>query len=126
MNVGTGPLAARPEPWASMVDIITASQALEVAIHANTYRELQTALSEANKQLGYAKNYLSDAAKAYPVQSQTYLSLANATNQAMIQLDQIAMGVPRNNFSSYQSGTIYAFQGTMSSLYSQISRLQTY
>jgi len=113
-----------PEPWASMTDIITASQSLEDAIHACSYKSIQKDLKEAMKYLGYAKVYLTTAASAYPNQSSQFMNLANLVGQTISQLKMVAKGVPKKNFKSYQTGTIYAFQGNMSSLYKQVSAMQ--
>jgi hypothetical protein len=53
VGVGTAP----PEPWASRTDLLSASQALERAIHAASGPDAARALAEAAAQLLHARDY---------------------------------------------------------------------
>lgn len=119
----SGLVPASPEPFASLTDIITASQRLENAIHASTYDSIQSNIQSTLKYLQYAKDYLTTASKQYPNQSSQYLALANQVGLAMKQLQTIASNTPKTNFASYQSSTIYNYQGVLSALYQQTAKL---
>lgn len=51
----------KPEPFASMVDILTAAQYVEKAIHSANVTEVQTNMHSALQYLGYASAYLHTA-----------------------------------------------------------------
>ena len=113
---------ALPEPWASAVNVITASQYLESAIHANNCKHVKQYLCKAIKHLVYAKKYLSLAANTYSGQSQQqYCYLADQVGIAIGQLKHIKDNIPNKHLKEYQSTVIYNFQGTLSSLYQQLS-----
>jgi len=112
-----------PEPWASSIDIITASQALEGAIHAKKYSKIQSYLGMVDKYLSYSQMYLTAGAAAYPLQATVYNHLVGQVVSARQNLSQLEKGVPKTGFSQYQKGPLYDYQGVLGSLYRGISVL---
>jgi hypothetical protein len=117
--------SALPEPWASTVDIITASQYVEEAIHACDCKRTERNLSHAYKYLKYAHVYLESASTIYSAQSAVYQNLALQLITAMSELKHIKKHIPKSkHLKQYQQSVIYNYQGVLSSLYKQISALQ--
>jgi hypothetical protein len=107
----------RAEPWASYVDLITAGQELEVAIHAGTAVDAYWSCRRASEQLRHAGDYLRDYGD---------LTLANEVYQASQQAYSLgvqALSLPAGQLKAYQSGMIYPFQGVIGDLAGRIRRL---
>ena len=103
-----------PEPYASLVDILTSSQYLELAIHAKDKNTTVQNLNSAILYLKYAQSYF----KTYN-DKKMVVYLQSVINQ----LTKIKDNVPEQNLSDYQSKVIYMFQGNMSSLYRKVNKL---
>ena len=102
--------ATPPHLWASLTDVMTASQLVEDAIHAPTVATTSAFLLEANKNLGYALNYLTSAG--------TYPGLIAKVNNTISLLTQLrSMITPSADLATLQKGYIYNFMGCLSDLY---------
>lgn len=111
-----------PEPWASFVDIITASQKLEDAIHAKSYEKIQSYLRKVDKYLKYAQDYFIEGSQIYPDLQEGYENLVNQVTSARGTLENLAKKVPKENFSQYQKTNLYDYQGVLGNLSKQISQ----
>jgi hypothetical protein len=105
-----------PEPFASMIDVLTAAQQVENAIHANDKSETEKYLREAKTFLQYAHAYL-----------ETYQSPdAETVTKVIDQLNELISktnNIPSAKLGTFQQQELYAFQGVLSSLYSKITSL---
>jgi len=96
-----------PEPWASYVDLVTASQALEEAIHAASPAEAAAALLRAADQVRHAADYQAAAGQA---------ARATGLRQWAQQLAVLAAQVrrwPPAVLRQQQPTTLYSLQGVM-------------
>jgi len=116
------PYSHSPEPWASLTDVITASQYLENAIHDKTVEETYNDLSNVVTQLEHARAYLLTAYSAY--KDPTYNTLANYTAGLISQVQGFMTQVQTvRDLSSFQSNTLYPFQAQLGYLYHQLQQL---
>ncbi|MGI0081138.1 MAG: hypothetical protein ACRECH_16125 [Nitrososphaerales archaeon] len=109
----------QPEPFASFVDVLQAGKKLEDAIHSATGEEAYNDLVDAEDWLDHAEGYFKTGASLSGAQSYLYQRLQNETATAIQQLDTIALTARRlegSELQSFQSGTIYAFQGVLGKL----------
>lgn len=105
-----------PEPFASMIDVLTAAQEMEKAIHAKNKNSTEKYLRRAKTYLQYAHDYL-----------ETYHSPEAATvSQVINQLNELISqtgNIPSAKLGTFQQQEIYGFQGVLSALYARISSL---
>jgi hypothetical protein len=99
---------AAPEPFASMVDVLTAAQAVERAIHAPSALVAAAALTQARAQVLHAAGYLQLAGLE---------ALRRQALDLAADLVVLRAGLPRRGLAAYQNGPIYAFQGKLAALY---------
>jgi hypothetical protein len=110
-------LSLHPEPWASHIDLLSASQALEVAIHAADPVAAATAVSSAATQVANAYGYLRDAG---------YATQAGYLAEALAQLQRLAAdtrGQSPQSLPHWQQAGLYPFQGVIAWLDSQVMAL---
>lgn len=104
-----------PEPYASSIDVLTASQEVEKAIHSPNRTSTVKYLNSAMTWLQHAYDYFSTA-KLYAYQSRT--------EQVMTLLNNIITRVKSaSNLSAFQNNVIYGYMGVLSSLYKDIQNL---
>lgn len=99
-----------PEPWASWIDVVTAAQALETAIHAPSARVAAHALRMVQLQCTHAAAYQQAAGRATQAQQAAMVAaeagrLATATART-----------PAAQLPPWQASTLYAFQGVLRAL----------
>ena len=109
---GTAP----PEPFASEVDVWTAAQHLERAIHAPSASAARFWLLRAEAQIDHAAVY-----------QQTYgqIPLADRARQVASALHQLAHATGLQSAQAlpvWQAGPLYAFQGVLSALATALQR----
>jgi len=99
------------------VDILSASQALEAAIHASTPADAAHALGVVAAELGWAQNYLVAAAQAYGPQPWARLAdhVGVLQQQASAWATQ-AQGLSADALPAFQQQTLYPFQGALGQL----------
>jgi len=116
------PYTYLPEPWASVTDVITASQYLENAIHDPTAQDTYNDLSNVATQLEHARAYLLSAYSAY--KDPTYNTLATYTAGLITQVQEFMTQVQSvTDLSSFQSNTLYPFQAQLGYLYYRLEGL---
>jgi hypothetical protein len=96
-----------PEPWASWIDLVTASQSLERAIHAATPHDASLALRAAASQVRFAAAYQETAHR--PAVAAQLRALAQRLQQYAAQAATLSTAdLPR-----WQQGPWYRFQGEL-------------
>ena len=96
-----------PEPWASWIDLVTASQSLERAIHAETPQAASLALRAVAHQVLFAAAYQETAHR--PAVAAQLRALAQRLQQYAAQAATLsAADLPR-----WQQGPWYRFQGEL-------------
>lgn len=103
-----------PEPFASLIDVITASQSLEVAIHAKGRGDTLAALNNAQKYLDFAKHYFETA---------NIPTMVARVQNVITELDTLIQKTKQtssNQFSKFQEQTLYGFMGVLAALYRDI------
>jgi hypothetical protein len=105
-----------PEPFASMIDVLTAAQKVEDAIHAEDKSETEKYLKEAKAFLQYAHAYLETY---HSPEAETVTKVINQLNELISETSNI----PSVKLGTFQQQELYAFQGVLSSLYSGVSSL---
>lgn len=109
-----------PEPWASLTDIISASQYLEAAIHAPTMTLLNQAVHSAVQQLGYAQHYFQTLGNTY-LEERT---MAVANELASLPTKYVGTTVVgANHLANLQTKVLYGYQGVISRLYREVYQL---
>ena len=96
-----------PEPFASHVDILTAAQDMETAIHARSGLAAAAAIRSAQAQVLHAAAYLKLAGA--PALSAQGAALA----KQLAALAAAAAGKSGSALAAYQGQTLYAFQGQL-------------
>lgn len=113
-----------PEPFASLTDVLTASQYMEVAIHASTGDAASSAIGNAIGQLQHAETYFNTAySSGY---NPVYGELATYTQGLISTLQTYAQQVVNLSGSAltqFQSSTLYEFQGRLGYLYYRLEGL---
>jgi hypothetical protein len=113
-----------PEPWASLSDVLTASQYVENAIHDTDQISAKTNLILARRWLCYALKYINSAIQNKLNPQDKYLELAGNLQYAINKLDYLTKNTPSGDgLTSYLSHNIYNYQGDLSYLYRQLSAL---
>jgi len=106
-----------PEPFASHIDVLTAAQALEVAIHAAGAGEAAMAIDQALTQVYNAWKYLQDGG---------YADLAGSTSEVWHALNSLraqVVSLPNDRLRAFLGGPLYGFQGTLRWLDQQLIAL---
>ncbi len=93
-----------PEPFASHVDILTAAQAIEVAIHANDSGQAVVAIDQALGQIYNAWKYLRDGG---------YVDLAASASGVWHMLSGLRAQAQGPGLQAFLSGPLYDFQGVL-------------
>jgi len=116
----------QPEPFASMVDIITAAQYIEAAIHASSGEEASKDLQLASDQMLHAKAYFDTASSINNLYKIVYSRLsaqAGSLSQELITMSNNVKNMEGTQLANYQAGTIYPFQGKVRLLYFRVQKL---
>lgn len=103
-----------PEPFASMIDIITAAQYLEKAIHDSSIPIMLSHLNSVTTNLSYARDYfqgINDTAMVNRIQS-----VINAVEG----LKTTANKLKKSQLTTFQKVTLYGFQGVIGALYQEV------
>jgi len=108
-----------PEPFASLIDVMTASMYLEKAIHDKGMTAVPAVVMHLDKVkqfLGYAEKYFQAAGAT---------SMVTKVKNVITALDGLIMKVNSKNFktsqlSKFQSQILYPFQGVLGKLYSEV------
>lgn len=101
------------EPYASLVDIITASQLVENVIHAPDVATATNQLRIAMTWLQHAYNYFVTARMPH-YQARTQQTI-NTLNSIINQLQTTS------NLNTFQNNVIYGFMGVLSALYKEVN-----
>lgn len=104
-----------PEPYASLVDVTTASQFVENAIHAPDVATATNQLNMAMTWLQHAYNYFVTAQMpAFQARTQQVMNvLANIINQLQT----------TSNLKMFQDNVMYGFMGVLAALYKDINTI---
>ncbi|SPN78843.1 Hypothetical protein BRZCDTV_28 [Brazilian cedratvirus IHUMI] len=100
--------------FSSKIDIITAAQYLEKAIHAKSKDKVVYYLLKARTQLTYAQTHLEDISDA----------LAGSSSELIRELDNLtkeAEKVDRKNLKKFQERDLEPFQGLLGALYLELN-----
>jgi len=108
MGVTLHPL--RPEPFASHVDVLTAAQYIERAIHARTAHAAAYWLRRARAQVLHARDYWRTAGQP------TLAAWSDEVAARLGGLAATASGLRPAGLAGWQSGVLYPFQGYMATL----------
>ena len=119
-----------PEPFASMIDVITAGQYMEAAIHASDANSTLSALTSAQQQLTNARSYFQTAlsyACSQPlprITESVYTDLINYSNYLICQIQEFINALPSvSNLQSFQTQVLYPFQGMIGRLFQALLKL---
>ncbi len=110
----------QPEPFASLVDVITAAQILENAIHAPNSATTAAYLVNVSQNIKYAHDYVTSANLTELITRTT--NIINYINQTLIPQ---ANATNSSTLSTFQKNTLYGFQGVLSRLYYDLNALVT-
>lgn len=108
----------QPEPYASSIDIITASQKIEEAIHASNIKEMQNYMNQAKKYLQYAQNYFKTAGLADMV------DYAGRVIDTLDTLGAESTVLRRKNLQQFQEQRLYGYMGILSAFYKRTNALR--
>jgi len=119
-----------PEPFASMIDVITAGQFMESAIHASDVNSTLSALTSAQQQLTNARSYFQTAlsyACSQPlprITESVYTDLINYSNYLICKIQEFINALPSvSNLQSFQAQVLYPFQGMIGKLFQALLEL---
>ena len=116
-------MAAPLEPWSSSLNVLSASQQLQNAIHAKNYKDIKKYLNSCRYHLKHVHGYLISGSQLYPNEMNNYNNLANTVNNHMSNLKTISNNVPKKNYQKYQNTTLNNFQNGLRELYTNINNL---
>jgi hypothetical protein len=117
-----------PEPWASITDIISASQFMEYAIHATTATSAADWLTQAQAQMTNTSNYFKSAAAAAGPMSTMMQTFTNLQTQATTIVNDLALLKaevikPTTILKTFQTGILYPYMGAFSNIYMKTTPL---
>lgn len=118
-----GLTAVKPEPFASTIDIITAAQNMEEAIHAKDKAETKKYLKQAKTQLEHARAYLEAGINSggdYTTQLENTIAAITILDGLIRQTGEVSS----TNLPTFQQNDLYNYQGVLSSLYKSVSSLE--
>jgi hypothetical protein len=112
-----------PEPFASLVDVLAASQYIEKAIHDSSVATTLVHLNKASQNLGYAQKYFETINNTTMANN-----IGNVINGLHTLINKVSAITPskssiNKNLSKIQSFQLYAFQGVLGKLYIDLKKL---
>lgn len=116
-----------PEPFASVTDVISASQFIENAVHGKNKNDVVNNLNIAIIWLCHALTYFNAAIQSNINNVEYFKHLAGNIQFAINKLKYLLDNVPDDEnkiaFSNYLSNNIYSYQGYTSYLYENMIKL---
>lgn len=103
-----------PEPFASMIDIITAAQYLEKAIHDPTIPMMMSHLNRVTTNLSYARDYFQG------IHDMTMVNRIQSVINAVEGFKSTANTLKKSQLTNFQKVTLYGFQGVIGALYQDV------
>jgi hypothetical protein len=115
-----------PEPFASKIDLITAGQYMETAIHSPDVATTRQAINNAITYIQYARNYWLTAMGTHQFCNNTLRSLRDQSQSFINQLQSISVGLTSTNLKSQQENNLYNQMGTLGAIYNKNETLNNY
>jgi len=113
-----------------MIDVITAGQYMEAAIHASDANSTLSALTSAQQQLTNARSYFPDCPliRVFPtlprITENVFTDLINYSNYLICKIQEFINALPSvSNLQSFQAQVLYPFQGMIGRLFQALLKL---
>jgi len=117
----------QPNPWASLVDIITASQYIEFAIHSTQVSEVQKNINTSKKWLCHALVYLQSAIDSHLQPVTSYRTLQGNIQYALNVITMVEKDLSQitstSELNKFLTTKLYSVQGYMGYLSKNITML---